>query len=309
VLDRLFFASRQALLAFLLIAGLVVVRHAAHAEVHTEREFRECSDCPAMIGIPAGKFAMGSPATEQGRFDAEGPQHVVSVRAFALGKYNVTTAEFLTFLRETGYQPAPCNPILGLTWKSPSRGLAYPPGLTDPPLTPAVCLSWNDAQAYIAWLNGKVHGPPSPVKSGEGPYRLPSEAEWEYAARAGTTTARWWGDAVGVGNANCDGCGSQWDGSLIAPVGSFGPNPFGLYDALGNVWQWVNDCWNESYAGAPTDGSTWATGDCSKHVLRGGSWSNVPIFIRSASRSKSDAAGKDFDYSIFAGFRVARTLP
>jgi formylglycine-generating enzyme required for sulfatase activity len=301
--------SRRALLACLLISGILAVLNAAHAEVHTEREFQECSDCPAMIGIPAGKFLMGSPATERGRFDAEGPQHAVSLRAFAIGKYEVTTAEFLTFLRATGYQPAPCNPILGLTWQSPGRGLAYPPGLTDPPLEPAVCLSWNDAQAYIKWLNGKVRGTGTSSNSSDGPYRLPSEAEWEYAARAGTIAARWWGDAIGVGNANCDGCGSQWDGTLIAPVGSFGPNPFGLYDMLGNVWQWVDDCWNESYVGAPTDGSTWTTGDCSKHVLRGGSWSNVPIFIRSAIRSKSDATGRDFDYSIYAGFRLARTLP
>jgi len=262
-----------------------------------------------MVGIPAGKFVMGSPPTERGRFDAEGPQHVVSVPAFALAKYEVTTAEFLTFLRETGYQPAPCNPILGLTWKTVRRGLAYPPGLTDPPLEPAVCLSWNDAQAYIKWINGKVQGSGAAINSSGGPYRLPSEAEWEYAARAGTTTARWWGEAIGTGNANCDGCKSQWDGTQIAPIGAFGPNPFGLYDMLGNVWQWVNDCWNESYIGAPNDGSSWATGDCTRHVLRGGSWSNVPIFIRSASRSKSDAAGRDFDYSIYAGFRLARTLP
>ena len=295
------------LLAILLIGGILGPRGAAGADTRAEREFQECADCPTMVGIPAGKFVMGSPATEHGRFDAEGPQHVVSVRAFALGKYEVTTAEFLTFLRETGYQPAPCNPILGLTWQTPHRGLAYPPGLTDPPLEPARCLSWNDAQAYIKWLNGKVRGPGS---SGvEGPYRLPSEAEWEYAARAGTQTARWWGDAIGTNNANCDGCSSQWDGVQIAPVGSFGPNPFGLYDMLGNVWQWIDDCWNESYIGAPTDGSTWATGDCSRHVLRGGSWSNVPIFIRSATRTKSDATGKDFDYSIYAGFRLARTLP
>ncbi len=301
--------GRQALVAFLLIAGLPAMVGAAHVEIHADREFRECPDCPVMVGVPGGKFVMGSPAGEGGRFDAEGPRHTVSVRPFALGEYDVTTAEFLTFLRATGYQPAPCNPILGLTWNVPSRGLAFPPGLTDPPLEPAVCLSWNDAQAYIAWLNAKLPTNASSAKSRDGPYRLPSEAEWEYAARAGTATARWWGDAIGTGNANCDGCGSQWDGRLIAPAGSFGPNPFGLYDMLGNVWQWVNDCWNESYIGAPTDGSTWATGDCTRHVLRGGSWSNLPIFIRAATRSKSDAAGKDFDYSIYAGFRVARTLP
>ena len=262
-----------------------------------------------MVAIPSGKFMMGSPVTEPGRFDSEGPQHLVSVRAFALSKFDVTNAEFRTFLQETGYQPAPCDPILGLTWRSPGRGLAYPPGETDPPLEPAVCLSWKDAQAYIAWLNSKVRGLPSARRSRDGPYRLPSEAEWEYAARGGTVTARWWGDAIGVGNANCNGCGSKWDGTLIAPVGSFGPNPFGLYDMLGNVWQWVEDCWNESYVGAPTDGGPWMRGDCTKHVLRGGSWSNVPIYIRSATRSGADAGNKDFDYSSYAGIRVVRTLP
>jgi len=300
---------QRILLALLLLGSLPVMPIAAGAEGRLDRAFKECADCPEMVAIPAGKFMMGSPATEHGRFDAEGPQHVVSVRAFAIGKFEVTTAEFLSFLRETGYQPAPCDPILGLTWQSPGRGLAYPPGETDPPLEPAVCLSWNDAQAYLSWLNGKVRALASSRSSRDGPYRLPSEAEWEYAARAGRMTARWWGDAIGVGNANCNGCGSRWDGRLIAPVGSFGPNPFGLYDMLGNAWQWVSDCWNESYVGAPTDGSSWTRGDCSKRVLRGGSWSNVPVFVRSAARSRADAAGRDFDLSSYAGFRLARTLP
>lgn len=296
-------------LVFLLLGSLVVGSGMAHAAERVDREFRECSDCPEMVAVPGGKFVMGSPATETGRFDSEGPQHPVSVRAFAIGKYDVTTAQFLVFLRETGYQPAPCNPILNLSWSSPGRGVAYSPGTTDPPLWPAVCLNWNDAHAYIAWLNKKAHAAQPSSRRGDGPYRLPSEAEWEYAARAATTTARWWGDAIGVGNANCVGCGSQWDGKKLAPAGSFGPNPFGLYDMLGNVWQWVSDCWNESYVGAPHDGAAWTSGDCSKRVLRGGSWSNVPVFARSATRSRADASGKDFDLSSYAGFRVARTLP
>jgi len=296
-------------MAFFLLGGILVVPNAACADERLNREFQECADCPKMVAIPAGKFMMGSPETEPGRFDVEGPQHVVTVRSFALGEYDVTNSEFLVFLRQTGYQPAPCNTILGLSWKTEGHGLAYTPGQKDPPLGPAVCLSWNDAQAYIVWLNGKVRGLPSSPKAREGPYRLPSEAEWEYAARAGTTTARWWGDAIGTGNANCSGCGSKWDGTLIAPVGSFGPNPFGLYDMLGNVWEWVDDCWNESYVGAPSDGGAWKSGDCSKHVLRGGSWSNVPVFVRSATRSRADVAERDFDYSSYAGFRVARTLP
>ncbi|MBL8668307.1 MAG: SUMF1/EgtB/PvdO family nonheme iron enzyme [Rhodospirillales bacterium] len=266
--------------------------------------FRDCSECPEMIAIPAGRFMMGSPEKEPGRFDAEGPQHAVSVRAFALGKYDVTEAEFLTFLRQTGYQPKPCDPLLDIGWRSPRPGLAYSPGSADSPRQPAVCLSWYDAETYVAWLNDKV----LPLNNGNRPYRLPSEAEWEYAARAETTTARWWGDAIGVGNANCHGCGSQWDNRLIAPAGSFGPNPFGLYDVLGNVWQWTNDCWNENYVGAPKDGGTWATGNCDRRVMRGGCWSNSPVFVRSATRVSGDGGGRNYDYATYVGFRLARTL-
>jgi formylglycine-generating enzyme required for sulfatase activity len=300
-------ASHQAILILLLVGSVLVP--VARAEERVEREFRECTDCPEMVAIPAGKFVMGSPAEERGRFDSEGPQHPVSVPAFAIGKYDVTVAEFLIFLRETGFQPAACDPLLGLTWQSPGGGLAYPPGPAESPRQPAVCLGWNAAQSYIAWLNGKVRRPAPSARQGAGPYRLPSEAEWEYAARAGTVTQRWWGDAIGQANANCNGCGSRWDDKLIAPVGAFGPNRFGLYDMLGNVWQWVSDCWNENYVGAPSDGGSWTKGDCSRRVLRGGSWSNLPIFVRSATRSRGDATGADFDYSSYAGFRVARTLP
>jgi len=300
---------RWMLRALLIALAIAPPATAVAAEEKVSREFRECPFCPEMVGIPAGKFLMGSPAQEPGRFDAEGPQHWVTVRAFALGKYDVTNEEFLIFLRETGYQPAPCNPILGLVWQSPGRGLAYPPATIEPPRAPAVCLNARDAEAYIAWLNDKVRAREPTMRAGPGPYRLPSEAEWEFAARAGTTTARWWGEAIGSGKANCNGCSSAWDNRSIAPVGSFGPNPFGLYDVLGNVWQWTADCWNESYAGAPSDGSAALRGDCRKRVLRGGSWSNLPSFIRSATRIGADAGGKDFDYSAYAGFRVARNLP
>jgi len=298
----------QGLSIFSLILGVSIALTAAHAQERPDREFRECADCPEMVAVPAGGFLMGSLATEHGRFDSEGPRHAVAVRAFAIGKYDVTIAEFLIFLRETGYQPLPCDTIQHISWHSPGHDLATPPGETDPPLWPAHCLNWSDAQAYIAWLNRKV-STQATTRRLDGPYRLPSEAEWEYAARAGTTTARWWGDGIGVGNADCNGCGSKWDDELLAPVGSFGPNPFGLYGMLGNVWQWVNDCWNESYVGAPSDGSSWMSGDCTMRVLRGGSWSNLPVFVRSAARAKAYVDGADSDYSNYSGFRVARTLP
>jgi len=271
------------------------------------KEFRDCADCPEMIRIPSGTFTMGSPKTEPGRFDAEGPQHAVSVRSFALAKYEITVLEFLTFLKATDYQPEPCDRLLGLTWQVAGlgHGKAYSPGYAEAPRQPAVCLSWFDAEAYLKWLNAKLG-----YRGAEpGPYRLPSEAEWEYAARAGTTTARWWGEAIGVGKANCNGCGSQWDNARFAPIGSFGPNPWGLNDMLGNVWQWTDDCWNESYVDAPIDGSAWKSGDCAKRVLRGGSWDNLPIFVRSAARNRAAADNADFDYASYAGFRVAKSLP
>ena len=281
----------------------------AFAQERTDREFQECTDCPVMVGIPAGRFVMGSPASEPGRFDNEGPQHVVSVRAFALGKFDVTSAQFRDFLEATRYQPAPCNRILNLGWRVLDDGRAVAPDEAEPLRWPAVCLDWRDADAYVAWLNAKVKAARPELEKRAGPYRLPSEAEWEFAARAGTTTARWWGTAIGTGNANCNGCGSRWDDSDLSTVEKFHPNPFGLYGMLGNAWQWTADCWHKSYVGAPTNGSAWTENDCAKYVLRGGSWDNVPIFIRSAARTGSLADGGEFDYSSLASFRVARDLP
>jgi formylglycine-generating enzyme required for sulfatase activity len=159
---------------------------------------------------------------------------------------------------------------------------------------PAINVSWHDAQTYVKWLfriTGKQ-------------YRLLSGAEYEYAARAGTRTAYPWGDEIGKGEANCNGCGSKWDGKLTAPVGSFAANSFGLYDMVGNVWEWTDDCWNPSYQDAPADGSPWTSGDCSVRVIRGGSWINNPSNLRSAFRTGSSAGSLGND----RGFRVARTL-
>jgi formylglycine-generating enzyme required for sulfatase activity len=293
-----------------LVLLFVLLAAPALAQNHPEREFQECPDvCPQMVGIPAGSFVMGSPATEPGRFDNEGPQHVVSIKAFALAKYPVTSEDFLAFLRDTGYQPAPCNALLSTEWHVLGKGLAYPPFDEEPRRWPASCLDWKDATAFVAWLNVKVRAARPELKNRTGPYRLPSEAEWEYAARGGTTTARWWGDDVGAGQADCNGCGSKWDFHELAPVDDFPPNPFGLSGMLGNVWEWTQDCWHRSYLGAPSDGRPWIEPDCAKHVLRGGSWDNVPIFVRSAARAGGSPDGGDYDYSELAGFRVARDLP
>ena len=160
---------------------------------------------------------------------------------------------------------------------------------------PVINVNWNEAQQYVAWFS-KMTGQR---------YRLLTEAEWEYAARAGTTTTYYWGDEVGAGRANCNGCGSQWDAEETSPVGSFEPNAFGLYDMAGNVQQWVQDCSQRSYDdGAPADGSAWTNGDCARRAIRGGSWVTAPQLVRSASRNWFAADGR-ID---FLGFRVARAL-
>jgi formylglycine-generating enzyme required for sulfatase activity len=276
----------------------------------SDREFQECPECPQMVGLPAGKFLMGSPSREAGRFDSEGPQHAVSIRAFALSKYPVTSEQFLVFLNDTGYRPQPCNPLLNLGWKQIGRGLAATPSDVEPPRWPAVCLDWKDAEAFIAWVNIRARAA-HPEIGNRNPYRLPSEAEWEYAARAGTTTARWWGEEIGSGHANCNGCGTAQDNRLLAKVDTFQPNAFGLVGMLGNAWNWTADCWHPSYVGAPADGRPWRESFCTRHVIRGGAWNNVPIFIRSAARvgASENGADPDYDYSTLTGFRVARDLP
>jgi formylglycine-generating enzyme required for sulfatase activity len=156
-------------------------------------------------------------------------------------------------------------------------------------------VSWDNAKTYVAWLTeqtGKT-------------YRLLSEAEYEYSARAGTQTAYPWGKDIGQNNANCKGCGSQWDGEQTAPVGSFKPNAFGLNDMVGNVWEWVEDCYRDNYDNAPTDGSAWIKGgDCKYRVIRGGAWNVTPDGLRSANRSRVSADDRRY----YVGFRVARTL-
>jgi formylglycine-generating enzyme required for sulfatase activity len=273
--------------------------------------FRDCPDCPEMVVIPAGSFNMGSPDSEkawatthgasQQSVADEAPQHSVALRSFALGKYDVTRAQYAVFVRETGYPPGDgCgkdsfkwNKQPDLNWRNPSFNQ------TD--RDPVVCISWHDAHAYITWLNGKVDGRAS--KSSDGPYRLPSETEWEYAARAGTTTRFWWGDDDNSATAhawykdNCDG--------RTHPVGLKPPNPFGLYDIVGNVWQWTQDCYADSYAKAPTDGSAAENGDACMRVDRGSCWLYRAWLLRSATRERNPAEFRD----IIMGFRVARTLP
>ncbi|HMV13423.1 MAG TPA: SUMF1/EgtB/PvdO family nonheme iron enzyme, partial [Nitrosomonas sp.] len=198
---------------------------------------------------------------------------------FEIGRYEVTFAQYDAFAKETQY-PLPDD----RGWGRGDR--------------PVINVNWHDAQAYVQWLAKKTGKK----------YRLPSEAEWEYVARAGTTTAYWWGEAIGQSNAVCNGCGSQWDNQQTAPIGSFKANGFGVYDTAGNVLEWTQDCWHDDYTDAPTDGSAWLEqngGHCSRRVLRGGSWNFGPQDLRSALRYGVIPSG----VNVNIGFRVARDLP
>ena len=233
---------------------------------------------PEMVVIPAGRFRMGCLSNDGACLHDEKPVHEVTIgRAFALSTREATFAQWDACVAGGGcggHRPGDRG------WGRGDR--------------PVINVSWEDAQSYVSWLSGET---------GE-EYRLPSESEWEYAARAGTGTKYSWGNEIGGNRANCDGCGSRWDGKQTAPVGSFARNGFGLYDMHGNVREWVEDCWNASYAGAPADGSAWLSGACSERVLRGGSWFLNPRFLRAAYRLWFSTGNR---YLIF-GFRVARTL-
>ena len=258
-----------------------VLKPEAERALKPGNSFRECAkDCPEMVAVPAGEFMMGSPETETGRFIDEGPQRSVTIATpFAVSKFDVTFSEW-DACASVGGCPQVGDSGFG-------RGTR-----------PVINVSWDEAQQYVAWFS-KMTGRP---------YRLLTEAEWEYAARAGSTTAYFRGDEIGKGNANCSGCGSQWDSGQIprqtAPVGSFAPNAFGLYDMAGNVWQYVQDCYHDNYNGAPTDGSAWTIGECSYAVVRGGSWYSNPQDLRSANRNRDTTVGRHDDI----GFRLGRTL-
>ena len=239
--------------------------------------FKDCDECPEMVVIPSGGFSMGSPPDpEQDPFsnakpvkigeDNEKPQHRVTIQSFAIGKYELT--------QEQWYAVMGNNPSFFKGRKLPVE-----------------TVSWDDAQLFVQKLSQKTGKK----------YRLPSEAEWEYAARAGSTTTYPWG------NSDAELHVYAWFIAIANgtnPVGLKKPNQFGLYDMLGNVWEWTQDCWNPSYSGAPTDGSAWMGGNCSQRVLRGGSWNfKLPQNLRSAYRFRSTTAVRSDD----SGFRVART--
>src|SRR5215475_1299076 len=233
--------------------------------------FQDCADCPVVVRILAGSFAMG-----QAKGDASAaPQHTVTVRSFAIGQYPVTVAEWKACVAGGG-----CN---------------FTPRMANADdRTPVHNISWDDAQQYILWLS----------RSTRENYRLPTEAEWEYAARAHTTTRYWWGDTVGTMLANCSDCGGSQDARTPLAVGSFKPNPFGLHDMHGGVAQWVADCWFPNYQGAPADARAREQKNCQKRVLRGGSFRSDRESITASARGNYDSSVR----YIAHGFRVARDL-
>jgi formylglycine-generating enzyme required for sulfatase activity len=236
------------------------------------KAFKDCNECPEMISLPPGSFVMGDDQGDK----SERPAHRVSIsQPFAIGKYEVTVGQWNA-----------CVGTGGCSYRARKSGSDENMPVRD--------VSWVDAQEYVKWLS---------ERTGES-YRLPSEAEWEYAVRGNTSTRYWWGNRFDEGKASCKKCGGPWDRKSPKAVGSFAPNPFGLYDMNGNVWEWVSDCWHNSYAGAPRSGESWQAKNCRVRVLRGGSWRNDSNYMYSAVRFKYDA---DVRYLV-NGFRVVKTL-
>jgi formylglycine-generating enzyme required for sulfatase activity len=273
--------------------------------------FKECATCPEMVVVPAGRFTMGSPPNEAGRSDHEGPQHLVTIaQPFAVGKFAVTVDQFAAFAADTRHDVgSTCRTLEGGKTEERQGRSWRDPGFSQTGSHPVTCISFGDAEAYFEWLSAKTGKT----------YRLLTEAEWEYAARAGTTTRFSFGDnekdlcrhgngadlaarrsIAGLGQSAA--CSDGY--AYTAPGGTFLPNAFGLYDMHGNVRQWTQDCGHVGYAGAPTDGSAWISADCTTRIQRGGSWGYRPANLRSAYR---DAIEPTLRRS-FTGFRIARTL-
>ena len=255
------------------------------------KRFRDCAGCPELVVVPSGSFRMGSPGSEEGRGDDEGPVHRVEfARPFAVGVKEVTRGEFARFVSSTGRSMGnSCWVREDREWKERSGRHWRNPGFGQTDVHPAVCVDWNDAKSYVRWLSRET--------SKE--YRLLSESEWEYVARAGTRGQYHFGSRLSPSQANY----GRNEGGTV-PVGSYSSNAWGLHDVHGNVTEWVEDCWNGSYVGAPSDGRAWESGDCGRRVLRGGSWGSGPGYLRSAYRKRISTG----DRISYVGFRVARTL-
>jgi len=316
------------LAALLASSGFAASASAEPSAPEAVNSFRDCADCPQMMPIPAGSFMMGTPREKEIAFGMPAPQagksspvHEVTFKqGFAMGIYPVTVAEFRTFIEESGYRTSPScvsqhmsdghfiyEDTLGVTWRTPPflQGDDHP----------VVCVSGEDAEAYAVWLSRKTGHD----------YAVPNEAQYEYAMRAGTATAYFWGDEQDA--SACDysnqpdldqaaamagaPSGPKYrfqchDGyAWTSPVGSFMPNPWGLYDMQGNIWEWTADCWNDNYKGAPTDGSTWRSGDCDGRSSRGGSYGNAVFSTYAGVRAPRYVGFVGHSW----GFRVVRNDP
>ncbi len=239
---------------------------------HKTSTIKDCSDCPELVVLQPGSFIMG----DDGGDRSERPAHRVRIgKAFAIGKYEVTMAQWNACVRAKACEALPQTE-----------------SLSDK--APAINVSWNDAEQYVQWLS----------KHTGQDYRLPTEAEWEYAARAGTQSRYWWGGKMESGKANCKDCGGAWSQEAPVNVDALPPNAFGIYGTSGGVWEWVQDCWHKSYRGAPTHGSAWTRAGCRENVIRGGSWRNDQSYSTSSSRFTYDSTVR----FIANGFRVAKTL-
>lgn len=318
-------------IAVLIVFSVLLISLTAPAQhkVKDGNVFKDCPDCPEMVVIPKGTFTMGSPENEEGHTVVEGPQKSVHVAQFAAGKFDVTRGQWEAFVKATHRPIVKGCAFSGFTdtarkdWDANPdaswRHLGFPQDNTHP----AVCITWNDAQDYVRWLSQKTGYT----------YRLLTEAEWEYAARGGTTTAFPWGAVASHDFANY-GADSGWTGMAVgrdrwigtSPVGSFPPNSFGLYDMQGNVLQYVEDCFSASLADVPADGAAYKaevvvnmTGrysfmngkkSCDSRMVRGGDWGDPPRMIRSGFRNWAPGRGFTLDNyrSGGVGFRVARTL-
>ena len=283
----------------------------------TGNVFRDCADCPEMVIIPSGRFVMGAAPDEEDREalsdefrNRSQPQRSVDVKRFSLGKFEVTRGQYRLFAEATGHRTDGCFFWTGSGFEEDPNKDWRNAGYAQDDLHPAACVSWNDASAYAKWLSDRT------AKN----YRLPSEAEWEYAARAGTTASRFWGDGGDMSCGYANGADLTAEAQVpaarnwarancndrhayTAPVGSYRANSFGLHDMLGNVAEWTQDCWNGNYSGAPTDGSARAAGDCSQRAVRGGAWDDAPVGVRAAYRVGSPTVVRVYS----RGFRVARS--
>jgi|TARA_B110000438_G_scaffold300025_1_gene351467 formylglycine-generating enzyme required for sulfatase activity len=240
--------------------------------------FRDCPNCPDLVVVPPGSFIMGLGSTSKN----SQPAHQVRItKPFAIGRFEIKFSEWQSCMDAGGCKTNPDDHL----WGKNDR--------------PVINITFFEAKNYITWISKKTGYR----------YRLPSESEWAYANRAGTSTHWWWGDKVGKNNANCKDCGSPWSDNGVkdhgtSPVGMFPPNPFGLHDTTANVFEWVEDCWNSSYKGAPTDGSAWTKENCNYRVIRGGSFYYYSKVGRSAYRAKNPSKVKSY----WLGFRILREL-